>query len=139
MPLSASDDSPPYKVPDDKQATEHLANERTFLAWVRTSIAVLSLGFVVAKFGLWLERIANVLPNQPTHARSPAGWSMPIGTGMMTIGALLSVLAAWRYHQVSQQIEAGKVKPAGRLVFSVGALIVLLAAVLTGYLLYSAR
>jgi len=39
-------------VQEEKLATEFLANERTFLAWVRTSIAVISLGFVVAKFGL---------------------------------------------------------------------------------------
>ena len=43
--------STPRDIPDDKEATEHLANERTFLAWVRTSIAIVSLGFVVAKFG----------------------------------------------------------------------------------------
>lgn len=52
-----------HNVPDDRKATEHLANERTFLAWVRTSIAVVSLGFVVAKFGLWLERITQLSPN----------------------------------------------------------------------------
>ena len=38
---------------DDKSATEYLANKRTFLAWVRTSIAIISLGFVLAKFDVW--------------------------------------------------------------------------------------
>ena len=38
-------------VSEDRKATEHLANERTFLAWIRTSIAVITLGFVMAKFG----------------------------------------------------------------------------------------
>ena len=37
--------------------TELLANERTFLAWVRTSIAVMGLGFVVARFGLWIQEL----------------------------------------------------------------------------------
>ena len=39
------------QIPGDRRATEYLASERTFLAWIRTSIAVVSLGFVVAKFG----------------------------------------------------------------------------------------
>ena len=40
---------PHRHVPDESRATEHLANERTFVAWVRTSIAVISFGFVVAR------------------------------------------------------------------------------------------
>jgi putative membrane protein len=39
-------------LPEDRKATEQLANERTFLAWVRTSMAVIALGFVIAKFGV---------------------------------------------------------------------------------------
>ena len=141
MSLPSPDDPPPpRKVPEDKQATEHLANERTFLAWVRTNIAVLSLGFVVAKFGVWLERMAQFLPGRAlAKGHSPAGWSMPIGIGMMAIGALLTVLAAWHYHRVSAQIEAGKVEPAGRLVIFVMALVVLLSSVMIGYLFFGAR
>jgi putative membrane protein len=48
-------------LPDDRKATEYLANERTFLAWIRTSIAVITLGFVIAKFGVWLREIATRL------------------------------------------------------------------------------
>lgn len=44
----------PEQLPHEKHTTEYLANERTFLAWVRTSIAVLSLGFVIAKFSVWI-------------------------------------------------------------------------------------
>ena len=42
-------------IAEEKRATEYLANERTFLAWIRTSIAIISLGFVVAKCSLWLR------------------------------------------------------------------------------------
>lgn len=136
-----SSPSPPSHVPDDKKATEHLANERTFLAWVRTSIAIVSLGFVVAKFGLWLERIAQLSPGTsgPGRDSHPSGWSMPIGTGMMIIGALLVVLAGWHHRRVSRDIEAGKVEPAIRLVTFVSALVAALAAVMVAYLLTSAR
>ena len=133
--------SSPRHVPDDKKATEHLANERTFLAWVRTSIAIVSLGFVVAKFGLWLERIEQLAPggSGPSREAHPSGWSMPIGTGMMVIGALLVILAGWHHRRVSRDIEAGKVEPAIGLVYFVSALVAMLAAVMIAYLLVSAR
>ncbi len=43
---------PHANVPEEKRATEYLANERTFLAWIRTSIAVISFGFVITRFGI---------------------------------------------------------------------------------------
>ncbi|HQT34040.1 MAG: YidH family protein [Thiobacillus sp.] len=57
-------------IGDEKRATEYLANERTFLAWIRTSIAIISLGFVVAKFSLWLRELAAQLhPQTQTFMR----------------------------------------------------------------------
>lgn len=140
-PAARSSPPPPSHVPDDKKATEHLANERTFLVWVRTSIAIVSLGFVVAKFGLWLERIAQLSPgfSGPSRQPHPSGWSMPIGTGMMITGALLVILAGWHHRRVSRDIEAGKVEPAIRLVLFVSVLVAALAAVMVAYLLVSAR
>lgn len=76
--------SSPVTLHDDKRATEFLANERTFLAWIRTSIAVISLGFVVAKFSVWLRELAMRLAPQ---MRAPEnGASMPIGVSVMALG-----------------------------------------------------
>ena len=50
---------------EDKKATEYLANERTFLAWIRMSIAIISLGFVIAKFDVWLRELAMRPPQIP--------------------------------------------------------------------------
>jgi putative membrane protein len=82
-------------INEEKRATEYLANERTFLAWIRTSIAIISLGFVVAKFSLWLRELAVRLDPQMQVYRM--GASMPIGVTMMALGGVLAVLAAWRY------------------------------------------
>ena len=141
MPDPSPSSPPPRPVSDDKKATEHLANERTFLAWVRTSIAVISLGFVVAKFGLWLERLTLLAPDQlsPRAHPHPLGWSLPIGAGMMIVGALLPLLAAWHFHRTTLQIEAGRVVPSLRLVGSVSLLVAALAAIMVVYLLLSAR
>ncbi len=74
------------KIAEDRIATEYLANERTFLAWIRTSIAVISLGFVVAKFGVWLRELAaRIAPQVETRG---TGMSMPMGVAMM---------ACWQY------------------------------------------
>jgi putative membrane protein len=52
------DSKPPVhaRVPEEKRATEYLANERTFLAWIRTSIAVISFGFLITRVPEWIHR-----------------------------------------------------------------------------------
>ena len=82
--------------------TELLAAERTFLAWVRTSIAVASLGFVVAKFGIWLREFAAQLTPQ-IHMHSTA-LSLPIGIAMMLFGGALTIGAAWHFRIASRSI-----------------------------------
>ena len=122
---------------DDKRATEYLANERTFLAWVRTSIAIISLGFVVAKFSLWLDQLAAQLqPQMPAHR---VGASMPIGVTMMALGGVLATLAAWRYHVVNRAIETGSVRADRRLVIVVTVMVVLLCAAMIVYMLIAAQ
>jgi len=111
-------------LPDDKKATEYLANERTFLAWVRTSIAVISLGFVVAKFSVWMrELVVRLAPDAPTPS---AGWSLPIGVTLMVIGGALSVFATWHYHAVNTAIERGAVRANYGLILTVTLTIVAL-------------
>ena len=117
----------------DKRATEYLANERTFLAWIRTAIAVISLGFVVAKFSLWLSELAAKLQSGATLPHS--GASIPIGISMMALGGLLAVLAAWRYRVVNRAIERGVVLPDHGLVLAVTAMVSLMAVAMIVYML----
>ena len=123
-------------VPPKQLATEYLANERTFLAWVRTGIAVITLGFVISKFGLWLEEMSLISP-QFSNIRT--GSSIPIGIGMMMFGGLLVVLAAWRYHVVNRQIEHGEVKADRGLIILITVLVIVLSLVTAGYLLIATR
>jgi putative membrane protein len=62
------------EIPSENRASEHLANERTFLAWVRTTIALISLGFVLARIGPWLSESGTQAPHLITKA-----W--PVGHG----------------------------------------------------------
>jgi len=113
-------------IDETKRATEYLANERTFLAWIRTSVAVVSLGFVLARFSVWLREFA--IPREPQFPVNRGGISLPIGVGMMIFGGLLSVLAAWRYHVVNRDIERGKVRADRGLVILVTVMVALLSA-----------
>src|SRR2546426_11154893 len=97
-----------HLLADGKFETELLANERTFLAWVRTSIAVMGLGFVVARFGLWIQDLASNL--NPRIQLKSTGLSLPLGEIMIGLGGLLTALACWRYHIVNRAIETGEIK-----------------------------
>jgi len=121
------------KVTESQKATEFLANERTFLAWIRTSISIISLGFVIAKFGVWLRELASRLaPQIPMRS---TGMSLPMGVAMMALGGLLAVLAAWHYHLVNQAIERGEVRASRGLIVTVTVAVALLALMMIAYML----
>jgi putative membrane protein len=104
---------------------------------VRTGIAIISLGFVVAKFGVWLRELAAQLnPKLQTHS---TGMSLPIGIGMMAFGGILTVLAAWHCHIVHQAIERGEVRANRGLAVSVTAAVALLAVLMIAYMLLTAK
>jgi putative membrane protein len=125
------------KIHEDKIATEYLANERTFLAWIRTSIAVISLGFVVAKFSVWLNELASGIDARiKTHS---TGLSMPTGIAMMAFGGMLAILAAWHYHRVNLAIEKGEVHANRGLIIAVTGIVVLLTVMMIIYLLLTVQ
>ncbi|HKF55451.1 MAG TPA: DUF202 domain-containing protein [Blastocatellia bacterium] len=119
-------------LPREHHATEFLANERTFLAWIRTSIAVVSLGFVVARFSVWLRQLASQL--HPGVEIRHLGVSLPFGLAMMGLGAVLAPLAAWRYHVVNKRIEQDAVTADRGLIVLVTVLVALLAVGMIVYL-----
>ena len=125
------------KPTEERHATEYLANERTFLAWIRTCIAVISLGFVVAKFSVWLNELAAKL--QPGIAVHRSGASMLIGVSIMALGGLLALLAAWRCDVVNRAIESGVVRPDRRLMIVVTAMVTVMCVAMIAYMLLTAQ
>jgi putative membrane protein len=124
-------------IDETKRATEYLANERTFLAWIRTSVAVVSLGFVIARFSVWLRELA--VHREPQAQAQRVEISLPIGVAMMTLGGLLAVLAAWRYHVVNREIERGKVSADRGLVILVTVMVALLSGAMIALVLLTAE
>lgn len=128
---------PQASLGDTHRASEYLANERTFLAWIRTSIALVSLGFVVAKFSLWLRELATQL--HPQLQSTHSGVSLPLGVILMALGGLLAVLAAWHYHATNLAIAQGTVKANRNLVIFVTLLMAALCIAMIAYMIVTAR
>jgi putative membrane protein len=118
---------PEPTIPNDRRSNEYLANERTFLAWIRTSIAVISLGFVLARFSVWLQDLSLGIARAPLRFH---GVSVPMGEALMVFGGLLAVLAAWRYHVVNRAIDENRVRPDRGLIILIAAAVALLAVVM---------
>jgi putative membrane protein len=124
-------DQPATHLPQANRAAEFLANQRTFLAWIRTSIAVISFGFVTGKLSVMLPFLAG--HNDPT-APTNAVHKFPVGLGMIAFGGLLAILAAWRYRVVNSAIEKGAVRAERGAVVFVALLVVLLAILMITYM-----
>ena len=109
---------------------DHLANERTFLAWVRTGVAVAGLGFVVARFGLDGGLPATV------HSAQLTEW---IGVLLLLLGPAIVTLAALHFFRTERDIDAGVYRTRYGLVWAVGGGSVVLGIALAGYLVLVAR
>src|SRR5215469_8824344 len=83
----------------------YFAAERTLLAWVRTGLAMMGFGFVVARFGLFLRVLASERA-APPHQSS---WlSLSLGTTLVILGVLANVYAAVRHWRTIRRLEQGQ-------------------------------
>lgn len=114
---------------------EHLSNERTFLAWLSTSVAVMAFGFVVVKFSLFADRFAPVLDMPPVAcAECPAY----LGVALVAAGCFGTLLAWWRYRTTHKKLREGKYVHATRFVTFVAAFAFCISALLVVFLALSA-
>jgi len=114
------------------RARDHLANERTFLAWVRTGVAIVVFGFAIGRFAVAIRQFMEL---QGRVSRS-AGLSVWFGT-VAILGGVVLTLAGWlRYRRTREQLESGRFQPAGFVVDLVGVLTALFGLALAGYLVF---
>ena len=118
----------------NRRTSDHLANERTFLAWVRTSIAVTGLGFVVARFGVWLRQLSDRMDAGGPAAVHHTRLSLPLGVGMMAAGGLVAVMAAGRYRRVRVAIDRNEPAAARYAVTAVTLVVLAITASLVFYM-----
>ena len=87
----------------------YLASERTFLAWVRTSISLMGFGFVIARFALWTREFG--VSGKTTRLSVTPGVSTWLGVGMVCVGVGVSALAAVRHRGYIRDLERGVPNP----------------------------
>jgi putative membrane protein len=121
-----------------KRYGDHAANERTFLAWVRTAIATMAFGFLVERFDLFI-RFASREGGQANiqEARSTADWA---GVVFVLMGVAMVVIAALRFLRTAKQIDSEDEMPGPGVRFdlALAALLVLLGCSLFLYLPHAA-
>jgi len=118
----------------------HMANERTFLAWIRTSIGIMAFGFVVEKFALFIEKISyflgkTQLPEVPPHPS--IGYSSIFGIILVAMGALMGVLSFVRYKKVEREIDEDTYRPSLLLDILVAIGMLAIAIFLILYMIHS--
>jgi len=121
-----------------KRYSDHAANERTFLAWVRTAIAVMAFGFLIERFDLFLRYLAPQLAQRPVapHGQAFANWA---GLAFIVLGVAMIVLAAVRFTRTAKDIEteAEVPGPGSRFDLALALLVGLLGASLFLYLIHA--
>ena len=121
----------------------HLANERTFLAWIRTSLGIMAFGFVVERFSLFVKQISYLLSKEQLpemQAVSPfLGYSVSgiLGIILVGVGTILGLLAFIRYQQVEREIEEDTYRPSKKLPLALTILVLFVGTILLIYLIRS--
>ena len=111
--VTQSGDEPRLGVDRDSRTRTHLANERTFLAWLRTGLSLMAVGLAVAGF-----LPENLVPGVP-YVRSFSVLLVLSGTVMVACGAN-------RYVRTYKQIETGEYDPAGSAIVTIAVIVGLL-------------
>jgi putative membrane protein len=124
-----------------KRYSDHAANERTFLAWVRTAIAVMAFGFVIERFDLFLQAIAPQLAQRQLSTQLSGhgqAFANVAGLAFIAIGIVMIALASFRFYKSGKDIESDEDVPSSGAQFDV-ALATLIGLLGVALFLYLSR
>lgn len=92
-----------------KKVSDHLANQRTFLAWMRTGLATITFGFVVERFGLLLRELG--LKNASAANATTIHYSAIIGVALVLLGVLTMIIALISFLRIRRSIDQENFRP----------------------------
>jgi putative membrane protein len=118
-----------------KNISDRLANERTFLAWIRTCIGIMAFGFVVVKFSLFVKQLGLLLGKRPEIQQK--GYSSVMGIALVAFGTIISLLAYIRYKKTEKEILIDSYEGSSLLISFLAGFIFLISMLLLAYLLKS--
>ncbi len=118
--------------------SDHAANERTFLAWVRTAIAIMAFGFLVQKFDLFLRMAGQTLAIRPLRTGSQLVGTTA-GLLLIVLGGAMMAFSVIRFRKTTLAIDAEEIRPGPgtRLALTLVAMLILLGGILFFYLIYT--
>jgi putative membrane protein len=133
--MSPEPDSKNEVAPKERDPRVYFAAERTFLAWIRTGLALMGFGFVVARFGLFLRELSmrNSQPSQfSTQTTGPSLW---LGTALVIVGVIFNISAVMTHIREVRQLRTGE-WIAGRISMTAVTLALMLSAAGIGLAIY---
>jgi putative membrane protein len=89
---------------------DYLAEERTFLAWIRTGLTLMGFGFVVARFGLFLQVMQITQHGSAAQLHGLSPW---IGTAFIAVGVAVNVLSIKRHLRLVGELNRGQLEARG--------------------------
>jgi putative membrane protein len=96
--------------PVEQDPRVYFAAERTFLAWIRTGLALMGVGFAVSRFGLFLRQVTAAETHLPTsqHATGISLWS---GVALVALGVIVTLSSVLRHVQLVRELRSGTWQP----------------------------
>jgi putative membrane protein len=118
--------------PAEQDPRVYFAAERTFLAWIRTGLGLMGIGFAVSRFGLFLRQVTATESHLPTHTTGLSLWS---GVALVVLGVIVTLSSVLRHIQLIHELSSGTWRP-GRVSRDAVILGLILAAVGIGMAIY---
>jgi putative membrane protein len=123
-----------------KSYSDHAANERTFLAWLRTGLSIVAFGFVIERLNLFIAELGQIIPSHAGPAGRVAGLIGRVGRNegfiFTAIGAALIVVGSVHFVRTAREIDRAELRPASgpRAELLISGVLVLLASAYWVYL-----
>jgi putative membrane protein len=120
----------------DSRVRDHLANERTFLAWVRTALGMIGIGFVLARMGVFLRQLSMVSESAPRREFRGSQEFLITGVIFLLLGIVICLGSGWAYHRSRKAIDEGRYEPHRHMVTALTVVVALGSLAITGLVLW---